>query len=57
MEHNYFEVYNDLVVNMTNFFKAFIKEVDEDDEVNEFSLKNNEIKFPLFMYTEPKNDF
>jgi hypothetical protein len=57
MEHNYFEIYKDVILNMLDFFKVFINDDSEDEDTNEFGKDvNNEIIFPLFMYNEPKFD-
>lgn len=64
MNHNNFDVYNDVIKNMKEFLDLFIEDDMEDSydnytsyieelEQDEKDIENM-IHFPLFMYTSPK---
>jgi hypothetical protein len=59
MEHNVYEIYQDVIIHMKKFLELLIQNQNDSDDystldVSEFERELiDDIHFPLFMYSDP----
>ncbi len=58
MEHNLFEIYDDIIIHIKNFLSVFnnVSDFNSETDFNEYDDEiSEEIYFPLFMFSNPKD--